>query len=65
MSAPLDLTKVDVDGAVREAADAVSGDTRLSNDPSAAAISPNGAFDKPATATVVLAAVRGTKFIVA
>jgi hypothetical protein len=35
------------------------------NDPSAAAISPNGAFDKPATATVVLAAVKGTKFIVA
>jgi len=30
MSAHLDLTKVDVDGAVREAADAVSGDTRLS-----------------------------------
>src|ERR1700733_6806697 len=30
MSAQLDLTKVDVDGAIREAADAVSGDTRLS-----------------------------------
>jgi rubrerythrin len=30
MSAHLDLTTVDVDGAVREAADAVSGDTRLS-----------------------------------
>jgi rubrerythrin len=30
MSAHLDLTHVDVDGAVREAADAVSGDTRLS-----------------------------------
>src|ERR1700678_1859538 len=30
MSAQLDLTHVDVDGAVREAADAVSGDTRLS-----------------------------------
>jgi hypothetical protein len=30
MSAHIDLTKVDVDGAVREAADAVSGDTRLS-----------------------------------
>jgi Ferritin-like domain len=29
MSAQMDLTKVDVDGAVREAADAVSGDTRL------------------------------------
>jgi rubrerythrin len=30
MSAQLDLTTIDVDGAVREAADAVSGDTRLS-----------------------------------
>jgi hypothetical protein len=30
MSAQMDLTKVDVDGAVRETADAVSGDTRLS-----------------------------------
>lgn len=30
MSAQLDLSTVDVDGAVREAADAVSGDTRLS-----------------------------------
>ncbi len=29
MSAQMDLTKVDVDGAVREAADAVAGDTRL------------------------------------
>ena len=35
------------------------------NDQTAKAISPNGAFDKPATATVVLAAVKGTKFIVA
>lgn len=30
MSAQLDLSSIDVDGAVREAADAVSGDTRLS-----------------------------------
>jgi hypothetical protein len=30
MSSHLDLTKIDVDGAVRETADAVSGDTRLS-----------------------------------
>ncbi len=29
MPAQMDLTKVDVDGVVREAAEAVSGDTRL------------------------------------
>jgi hypothetical protein len=34
------------------------------NDPTAAAVSPNGAFDKPKTAAAVLAAVAGTKFIV-
>jgi hypothetical protein len=35
------------------------------NDASAAAVSPNGAFDKPKTAAAVLAAVTHTKFIVA
>jgi hypothetical protein len=34
------------------------------NDPTAKDISPNGAFDKPVTAAVTLAAVKGTKFIV-
>ena len=34
------------------------------NDPSAKMVSPNGAFDKPLTATTVLAAVTATKFIV-
>jgi len=34
------------------------------NDPTAKLVSPNGAFDKPLTAATVLAAVKGTKFIV-
>jgi hypothetical protein len=34
------------------------------NDNTAKAVSPNGAFDKPVTASVVLAAVAATKFIV-
>jgi hypothetical protein len=34
------------------------------NDPTAKMVSPNGAFDKPLTATKVLAAVTATKFIV-
>jgi hypothetical protein len=34
------------------------------NDPTAKAISPSGAFDKPLTAQAVLAAVKGTGFIV-
>jgi hypothetical protein len=34
------------------------------NDPTAKMVSPNGAFDKPVTAATVLAAVKGTKFIV-
>lgn len=34
------------------------------NDPTAAAVSPSGAFDKPLTAAAVLAAVKGTGFIV-
>jgi hypothetical protein len=34
------------------------------NDPTAKMVSPSGAFDKPLTAATVLAAVKGTKFIV-
>lgn len=34
------------------------------NDPTAKMVSPNGAFDKPLTAATVLAAVKGTGFIV-
>jgi hypothetical protein len=36
----------------------------LLNDPSGAAIAPDGPFDKPFTASKVLAAVKGTGFIV-
>jgi hypothetical protein len=36
----------------------------LLNDPSGAAITPDGAFDTPLTAAKVLAAVKGTGFIV-
>ena len=41
-----------------------AGAIGLYNDPSGNAISPDGAFDKPTTAAKVLAAVKGTGFIV-
>ena len=74
MSYRINIDEIDTDGAVRQAPDAVGGDTRASflragvigliNDPTGAMITPSGAFDTPDTAEKVLAAVRGTGFIV-